>query len=162
MGILLLSLALILAFSGMMSGVAYATGTVVNTGADGYDPSVSGSIIAFRTNEWSVGVDLNGDGDIGDYVIRYFMLEEAPTIEAISDQIDAFLADESIDNEGIAEASHAFIEQAQARIDKGNVKAATNVLNAFINYVNAQSGKHISTEAAQALIDSAQTVINNL
>jgi len=85
-----------------------------------------------------------------------------PTIETISDKVDASLAAGAIDNEGIAEALHALVDQAKAKIDQGNVKAATNVLNAFINHVNAQSSKHISTEVAQALIDSAQTVIDNL
>jgi len=139
-----------------------STGALTNTGADGVMPSVSGSIIAFMTPEVWIGVDLNGDGDMDDLVIRYFSMEEAPTIETIKDQVDAFLADGSIDNEGIAEALYAFLKQAQAMIDRGNAKATTNTLNALISLVEAQSGKHITIDAAQTLIVSAQAVINSL
>jgi hypothetical protein len=45
---------------------------VVNTGAAGRLPSVSGSIIAFTSYEDSAGKDLNGDGDKNDYVIQYY------------------------------------------------------------------------------------------
>lgn len=49
-----------------------ATGTVVNTGANGENPSASGSVIAFATNEGVIGQDLSGDGDIWDFVVRYY------------------------------------------------------------------------------------------
>jgi hypothetical protein len=144
-----------------------STGTVTNTGAVGSWPSVSGNIIAFYTYELIGGEDLNGDGDEIDHVIMYFKIPEAPTIPtigAISEQIDAFLDDGSIGNAGIAEAWHAFLQQAQAMMETGNAVAAESILNAFINSVQAQSqsGRHITAEAAQALIDSAQAVIDGL
>jgi hypothetical protein len=100
-------------------------------------------------------------------VIRYCNIPEAPelpTIGAISGQIDAFLADGSIDNEGIAETLNAILVQAQAMKETGNVLAAEKILNVFINSVEAQSqsGRLITTEAAQALIDGAQLVIDGL
>lgn len=49
-----------------------ATLTLVNTGAVGQGASVFGNRIAFYTNEGSIGVDLNGDGDLTDNVIRYW------------------------------------------------------------------------------------------
>jgi hypothetical protein len=76
--------------------------------------------------------------------------------------IDAFVADGSIDNQGVAQALHTFLEQTQAKMDRGNTEAAKGSLNAFINYTNAQFGKHISPTAAQALIDAAQEVIDSL
>lgn len=48
------------------------TGRVTNTRAAGSNPSLDGDIIAFETPEISVGVDLNGDGDTLDGVIRYY------------------------------------------------------------------------------------------
>ena len=140
-----------------------ATGTVTNTGvvAD-WAPSASGSLIAFSTPEYWIGQDLNGDGDTDDYVIRYFTISRAGTIESIQALIDARLADGSIDNEGVAQALRAFLEQAQARFDRGNNKAAINTLNAFIKAVRAQAGKHITSVAAQSLTDAAQAVISGL
>ena len=50
-----------------------ATEQTVDLGFDsGFAPSVSGSIIAFTTWESDVGVDLNGDGNIGGNAIRYY------------------------------------------------------------------------------------------
>ena len=149
---------------GTMTGVASASVkyTVTNTGAAGGEPSVSGNIIAFVSPEVSMSQDLNGDGDTEDIVIRYLTIEMAPTIESIADQVDEFLADGSIENQGHAEALQGFLEQAQAMIDKGNTDAAKKILEAFINLVEAQSGKKISEEAAQILINSANTVIEGL
>lgn len=50
-----------------------STGTVRSIGMGG-DPSLDGNLIAFYTHEEfdAGGVDLNGDGDIEDYVIRYY------------------------------------------------------------------------------------------
>lgn len=47
---------------------------IINTGEEmvNYGFDVSGSVIAFLTSELKVGVDLNGDGDTSDIVLRYF------------------------------------------------------------------------------------------
>lgn len=50
------------------------TGEATDTGAVGQHPSIYGNIIAFSTEERSLGADLNGDGDVKDWVIRYFDL----------------------------------------------------------------------------------------
>lgn len=51
-----------------------STGTLINTGAAGEYPSISGDIITFTTLEYWVGEeeDWNGDGDPWDYIIRYY------------------------------------------------------------------------------------------
>lgn len=46
--------------------------TATSTGAEGYCASVYGTIIAFAASEADAGVDLNGDGDTEDSVIRYY------------------------------------------------------------------------------------------
>jgi hypothetical protein len=45
------------------------------TGAVGTSPSAYGQLIAFSTPEVAVQIDLNGDGDFGDRVIRYYNVE---------------------------------------------------------------------------------------
>lgn len=51
--------------------------TVTNTGVAGILPSIYGNLIAFTTAEWWIGLDLNGDGDKYDLVIRYYDLSVA-------------------------------------------------------------------------------------
>ena len=48
------------------------TDQVYNTGASGETPAIYGRHIAFVTRERSAGKDLNGDGDLRDWVIRYY------------------------------------------------------------------------------------------
>jgi hypothetical protein len=53
-----------------------------------------------------------------------------------------------------------YLKTAQKALNKGQTGAAINVLNAFINEVIAQSGKHVTSEAAAILIADARWVIN--
>ena len=76
--------------------------------------------------------------------------------------VDAFLVDGSIDNEGVAETLFRRLNQAQAMIDRGNVKPVEKILFTFIRYVEAQLGKHITETAAQTLIDNTQALIDIL
>jgi hypothetical protein len=56
----------------------------------------------------------------------------------------------------------AKLNAAQAAYDKGNSTTAVNILNAFINQVNAQSGKSIDPQHAGHLINHAMDVISHL
>ncbi len=51
------------------------SGQVVNTKAAGHSPVIYENIIAFTTNEVLIAEDLNGDGDLGDSVLRYYDLQ---------------------------------------------------------------------------------------
>jgi len=61
--------------------------------------------------------------------------------------------------QGIENSLISKVENALKSIENGNVKAAINMLNAFINEVEAQSGKKISEEDADMLIQFAENVI---
>ncbi|HLE09375.1 MAG TPA: hypothetical protein VI914_07080, partial [Thermodesulfobacteriota bacterium] len=52
-------------------------------------------------------------------------------------------------------------EAAEESIERGNTRAAENELNALINEVEAQRGKHITDDAAKMLIEDAQYIIDN-
>ena len=54
----------------------------------------------------------------------------------------------------------AKLDAAAAAIARGDCLTAANIYQAFINEVQAQEGKKISTTAAQILIDDAQYLIN--
>jgi hypothetical protein len=67
-----------------------------------------------------------------------------------------------IDNNGILNSLAKKIENAESAIDRGQIDSAINILGAFINEVQAQKGKHIKNEAADTLIDDAQSYIAQL
>ncbi|MFC2047831.1 NosD domain-containing protein [Chloroflexota bacterium] len=67
-----------------------------------------------------------------------------------------------IDNPGIVNSLLSKITNALDKIDQGKTMPAENILNAFINYIHAQTGKHISQEAAAILIADAEYIIANL
>ncbi|MBI4690125.1 MAG: hypothetical protein HY754_07650 [Nitrospirae bacterium] len=53
------------------------------------------------------------------------------------------------------------LENAASAMESGNEQAADNMLQAFINYVEAQSGKHIDTDTATTLMNAATYIMNN-
>ena len=66
---------------------------------------------------------------------------------------------------GIQVALSAKLDAALASLDKGkknNQKTATNNMNAFINFVNAQRGKWINNQDADDLITDAGAFINSI
>lgn len=67
-----------------------------------------------------------------------------------------------IDNKGILNSLDQKLEAAKKNIQKGKIKTAKNILNAFINEVEAQKGKHLSSEAYALLKFNAQYLIENL
>lgn len=67
-----------------------------------------------------------------------------------------------IDNDGIMKSLLSKADAIEASIAKGNKTAAKNQLNAFINEVNAQKGKHISDKAVKILLEDAQYLLGNL
>ena len=64
--------------------------------------------------------------------------------------------------QGIENSLVSKLEAAIKSLDRGRENAAENQLNAFINQVEAQRGKKISEEDADALIAAAQQIIDLL
>ena len=67
-----------------------------------------------------------------------------------------------IANAGVGKALLAKLNAAQAAVDRGQPAVAVNLLNAFINQVQAQSGVHIGATHADHMIMHAQSVITEL
>lgn len=76
-----------------------------------------------------------------------------------------------IKNAGIEQSLDAKLDNAKKKIEQGNIEAAKNILNAFINEVEAQgcttyedcsSGKHISPEGYALLKYNVQYLISKL
>ena len=67
-----------------------------------------------------------------------------------------------ITSKGVRDSLLAKLDAAQAAQDGGNNRAAINMLLAFINEVNAQTGKAIGAEHAGHLLEHANSVIGAL
>lgn len=67
-----------------------------------------------------------------------------------------------IDNPGVTQSLLAKLEAAQAAVDRNQPAVAINILQAFIQEVQAQAGEHIVSEHAGHLVEHAQLVIQAL
>lgn len=67
-----------------------------------------------------------------------------------------------IDNKGTVNSLLAKLNAAQKLVDEGKIDQAKNILDAFIKEVRAQSGKHITQETAELLMEAAEYIISNL
>jgi hypothetical protein len=81
-----------------------------------------------------------------------------PTTGGMKNVINTFLSTGAIDRSGIANALTNKLSIAQTFITAGDNQTATNVLQALLNQLNAQSGKHISAAAGTALIIDTQAL----
>jgi len=116
--------------------------------------------------------DILGSDGIGDtpYAITgggydYYPLMEPWSAEFDIGQVINDLIDDVKElglSAGIENSLVSKLENALASWEKGNNNACENKLNAFINQVEALSGNKLTEEEANALIDAAQNIINNL
>jgi len=84
------------------------------------------------------------------------------TIGELKAEIDELDSEGEIDNQGVVTSLVAKLDVAQKLIDDDKIDQAKNLLNAFINEIQAQSGKHITPEAAELLLQSAEHILSNL
>jgi len=61
---------------------------------------------------------------------------------------------------GIEQSLLAKLNAATSAVEKGQIKTAQNILGAFVNDVQAQRGKKITSEQADVFLNDAQTLIN--
>jgi len=64
-----------------------------------------------------------------------------------------------IDNDGLARSLAQKLRAVSAALQRGSPSAARNALRAFIQEVSAQSGKHLTTEAAGLLRGDAESLL---
>jgi 5'-nucleotidase / UDP-sugar diphosphatase len=82
-------------------------------------------------------------------------------IEDLIDSLTMYFESGDISNYGIYKSLLKKLEGVQTALENGHDKVAANRLDAFVNQVQAQTGKAISEEAAAALISSAARVFGN-
>ena len=86
----------------------------------------------------------------------------APTIQSLQTCLQHATVMQVIDNAGITNSLQKKLEVAQAAQENSKPGEAIKVLQAFINEVEAQSGKHIASEQAGHIIMHAKQVIQAL
>lgn len=60
---------------------------------------------------------------------------------------------------------HSLLSKADTAVsanEQGQIKTSINILNAFINEVNAQNGKSVDSEAAEHMIMHVKSVISSM
>jgi hypothetical protein len=67
-----------------------------------------------------------------------------------------------IDNQGIANSLDQKLDNAKSQLQRGNTVAAKNTLQALINEVEAQKGKHLTSEAYALLKFNTEYLISKL
>ena len=111
----------------------------------------------------------------GDHTLTVYAVDKATnastasvtfTVEVSVDSLKAlvnrFYAEGKITKATIRDSLLEQLTAAQRSIDAGSKKKAINQLNAFINLVQAQTGKAIKPPAPAMLIADAQYVISKL
>ncbi|MCW4053142.1 MAG: right-handed parallel beta-helix repeat-containing protein [Candidatus Bathyarchaeota archaeon] len=85
------------------------------------------------------------------------------TIGELRTKIEEFGSEGEVDNRGIAKSLIAKLNVAQKLVDKGKIDEAKSILeNDFIPQVQNLSGIHMTVEAADILIQSAEYIISHL
>ena len=82
-----------------------------------------------------------------------------PTIAALRTCIQHAINNGDINTVGVGRSLLTKLDTAQKSVDRGQPVAALNQLNAFINELDAQAGKHITIDHATHLRLHAQHVI---
>jgi hypothetical protein len=67
-----------------------------------------------------------------------------------------------IDNDGIMTSFKAKLDTAKTKIAAGDAKTAKNVLGSFLNDVQAQNGKHLTSEAYALLYFNGKYLVDHL
>jgi hypothetical protein len=83
------------------------------------------------------------------------------TAQSIKDEVNQFLAMGAIRSQGLANSLLAKLNSAARARARGNCNSAANNYRAFINQLQAQSGKGVSAQAATIMIADAQYLITH-
>jgi Tol biopolymer transport system component len=123
-----------------------------------FGPSISagGRYIAFVSEANTlVPWDTNNVQDI-------FVRDRGVTIESIVLEIDEMYMSGEIVSIGTANSLSSLLDTAFSAQERENIHASINILNAFINRVEAMPESRITPEAATSLIDTANQIIIDL
>ncbi len=132
-----------------------------------FDPVYVGDtaiVSAGYYGRWLGQVDITIDKDAKKLFVDNYQLNTITglvTLEGLTADLIGYFEAGDISNKGVFNSLLTKLEGAQAALGRGNVTAAANKLEAFINEVMAQNGKHVAPEAAEALAMDAEWFLEN-
>ncbi len=155
----------------------------VDTSADTGDQFFPGTVYVFNasTGELMQRLTLPPEGKIlvfNNYPQMFYYYNDstnqsvpvnATTVMPVETLLDTLislkhqaLAEGWIDNRGIANSLDSKLDNARKKLASGDSTTAKNMLNAFVNEVEAQNGKHLTSEAYALLKYNAEYLIDRL
>ncbi|MFC2009846.1 PKD domain-containing protein [Chloroflexota bacterium] len=140
-------------YSTSVSTVATLDGDIVTDGE-----VIELLLLELGTHTFEVNAD-DGQGNISTGSVTFHLIA---SVDSLMETVEQMFAQGLVDDPDIQESLVDKVNAITNKVDQGKTKPATNMLNAFINFVQAQSGKHISTEAAEMLIADALYLIDSL
>ena len=94
---------------------------------------------------------------------NYPLMEPWTPIDELKAEVEELGSECEIDNQGIITSLIAKLNVAQKLVDKGKIDEAISILEEdFIPQVQNLSAIHITPEAADILIESAEYILSNL
>lgn len=157
------------AFTLTVSGTNFEEGSTVNWNGSGRtttfvaDTVLRASILASDVavvDSPQVTVK-NGDGSESNG-LRFYVISALAWIDTLISYKHRAYDKGWITNQGTANSLDQKLENARRQLEQGNSKAAKNILAAFVNEVEAQKGKHLSSEAYALLRFNAEYLISQL
>jgi 2',3'-cyclic-nucleotide 2'-phosphodiesterase (5'-nucleotidase family) len=133
-----------------------------------FDPVYVGDtaiVSAGYYGRWLGQVDVTIDKDAKKLFVDNYQLNTITglvTLEGLTADLIGYFEAGDISNKGVFNSLLTKLEGAQAALGRGNVTAAANKLEAFINEVMAQNGKHVAPEAAEALAMDAEWFLDTM
>lgn len=106
-------------------------------------------------------LDGKGGNDSKTIIISVISKEQKlkSSIDELIKKVENYHETGDIDNKGIKNSLISKLNAAKKKLLEERLKPAKNIINAFLNQVKAQSGKHISNSAALSLIKMAKAIL---
>jgi hypothetical protein len=127
---------------------------------DVFDDPIQGPIAHIASINDQTGAGVLG-GTTGTNLAAIVFEPVLITPESIKADVRAALAAGAITNPDFASALLAQLSAAEAARSRGQCATAANIYNAFINALNAQSGKQVTATTTSQLISEAKFLIAN-
>jgi hypothetical protein len=96
-----------------------------------------------------------------DFLTSLGFLGTTITPDSIRADVRSALAGGAIDSAGVANALLAQLNAAAAARGAGQCTTAASIYQAFVNAVNAQSGRHVAAATAAQLVSEGQFLAAN-
>jgi hypothetical protein len=131
----------------------------MNSVFDPFNPSGPATFVTSVDDRGGVA-PLNG-ASTPDFLGSLGFLPTQITADSIRAEVRSALVSGAIDNGGVGAALLAQLNAAAAARINGQCTTAASIYTAFIDAVNAQSGKHVAAATAAQLVSEAQFLVAN-